>query len=192
MDYTTIITGAISALGGGVITRLLTSRRDNFQLLFDMLKEENEKLKADQEKDRKMIQELNSKVNEQALQIILLESAHFDHPFPVWLKSIDGTMLSLNKAYEEVFLTPKGKSMSDYIGRKDADVWGEKAGSHFWKNDLKVITNQKRWIGQEPVEINGHTEMWNILKYPRMSGNDVIGVAGMAFPKVFENNIPNI
>lgn len=192
MEVTTIITAAISALGGGVLSRLLTAKKDNFQTLFDQLQKDNDRLRLELQKDREMIDKLNKKVNQQAIQIMLLESAHNDHPFPMWLKGVDGEMLSINPAYEDVFLAPRGKSMGDYIGQNDYNVWPKEIADKFWQNDLRVIRTRKTWRGREDImNAAGGIEQWNIIKYPRFSGRTIIGIAGMAFPIDFGANSNN-
>ena len=137
-------------------------------------------------KQRKACEEilnpLEQKVRNLEQKIDLLVNQAVTIPFPHWLKSTDGTMLALNTEYERVFLTSKGISKEDYIGRMDSDIWPQEYANKFNAIDKTVSSTGGVWIGQEWVIINDSAQLWQIVKYPAMVGSAVVGVGGFAIP----------
>lgn len=134
--------------------------------------------------ERQMNEEKNQVVK-LSTKLSMLEGAFQDLPLPQWLKDTDGKMLSLNKAYEDMFLRPMGKTSKDYIGKTDEDIWGKEIADRFRKNDETATRNGKGfWIGIEPiwVENNDISKHWWIFKYVRYVGTTPVGVAGLALP----------
>lgn len=113
-------------------------------------------------------------------QLIIFESSHSDIPLPMWMKDIDGKMVFLNRLYEDQFLIPRGYTMHDYIGKYDSDVWSPEIAEVFAQHDKKVIRN-KRYIREiEKIEDGAGSHYYaDILKYPRMLNNKVIGISGI-------------
>lgn len=152
---------------------------DNARLREEMtlLKSEFENLRSSSQKREKengdIIQGLRIKVN-------MLESAHLNLPIPQWLKDKNGTMLSINSAYEELF----GKTVSQYVGNTDYDVWPKKIADQFKKNDTVVKRTRKHIQTQEMIEVDEHVQIWEVLKYPRYEGSTFIGIGGIAFKLV--------
>ena len=126
--------------------------------------------------------ETKLQLREMQVKIALFESAHQDSPLPTWLKDADGTMLSLNSAYEEIFLIPRGMTKADYLHKKDIDVWPEELAARFRQHDLRVQTSGQEWRGMEEVIVGGERVKWRILKYVRYSGGVKLGIAGIAMP----------
>lgn len=114
-------------------------------------------------------------------QLILFESSHIDIPLPVWMKDTEGKMLFLNKRYEDMFLTPMGLSMGDYIGNKDKAVWSLEVAKKFGVNDKIVIRTKKPLRVIEAVDDGaGNIFYVDSLKYPRTTANGkVIGISGI-------------
>jgi hypothetical protein len=138
------------------------------------------------EKENAELRAANAKMQERLtsleVKVVLLEASTYDIPFPMWLKDLDGTMLSLNPEYERVFLLPMGKTTGDYVGNKDEDVWGEAIAENYRSHDLQVLRTKREWIGVEEIPINGIIEKWKIVKFPRFVGTTLVGIGGMAFP----------
>ena len=135
------------------------------------------------EKNAEKILNLSIQVERLSNLIEDLERVHSDLPLPMWFKSVDLTMISANLAYEGVFLKPKGLSLDDYIGKTDYDVWPKDVADEFSKNDNKVIANKGFWVGQEDIPTpEGELVKWHIIKFSRMSGGKLLGVAGVAIP----------
>ncbi|AEV34147.1 PAS domain-containing protein [Owenweeksia hongkongensis DSM 17368] len=185
-------------VGSGVISGIFSyfnnnrkHKRDDFTELIKVIKEDNETLREEKkEREQQLfshtlrLAELERTIQSLQNKIVLFESSHFDLPLPMWLKSTEGTMLSVNHAYEEVFLEPRGYSMMDYIGRKDSAVWPEDISKAFHINDQRVLRTKTKWIGKENIiGPDGKTEEWVVLKYVRKSGNTAIGIGGIAFRK---------
>ena len=185
-DYLEII-GA--ALGGGGLTAFINfviaknqGKRDNFDKIISTWEKDNERLRVDQERSKKEIITLQADVYSLRNKLILMESAHIDLPIPMWLKDTDCKMLALNQAYEDIFLTPNGKTAQDYIGKFDIDVWPKDIATAYVKNDKKVLMSGIVLDKNETVLINGQEEEMRIIKYVRYAGTTRIGIAGIAIP----------
>ncbi|MEM6398399.1 MAG: PAS domain-containing protein [Bacteroidota bacterium] len=125
-------------------------------------------------------------------RIMLLESGTSDLPVPMWIKGVGtyeepGVMLSLNPAYENVYLRPFGKTAQDYIGNTDADVWGDDLGRRYWANDMQVITTGKiiDKIELSPFRSqNGSEQYLRVIKYPIHTGignhRSIVAIGGLA------------
>jgi hypothetical protein len=92
---------------------LKTSKRDDFSAVVNVLKDDNQALRERIIKLEERIGGLEGnltierkRTNFLDSQIRIWESAHQYLPIPQWLKSSDGRMLALNKAYEDAFLKP--------------------------------------------------------------------------------------
>lgn len=190
-----VIIAIISALGAGglsFVVALKKNKRDDFAALIKTYSDDNARLREEISKLSERIDELEIQNLEQSkradtlqTKLILLETAHQDLPFPQWLKNTDGTMLALNKAYEDMFLVPNGFTANDYIGKTDFDIWPEDVAIIYQRNDHKIKTKSKRYyIGEEPIHIKGSdiSEDWKVIKYGRFIHNTCVGVAGIAMP----------
>lgn len=137
--------------------------------------------------------EANMRLMEKELQAKaqLFESAHSHLPVPMWLKDLDGKMLALNDAYEQVFLRPQGKSRDDYIGFIDHDVWPDDIADQFVEHDNQVLHNDIIWRGIETMpDMEGIHERWHIIKYVRKVNGIKIGIGGLAIDlEVMEKQI---
>ena len=201
MDWTLIITGLISALAGGGLASYfnykLGSKKENtneFTLLLEQYKllrksdmEEMQGLKA-------RIKELEDKDLERRLeiqglkhQLMVYESSHLDIPLPNWLKDTSGRVLFINKDYEDMFLVPRGYTMSDYVGFDDYSVWDEKFAKKIIQSDREVIRTKKPTTYIEEIDLNGRTLYVEVLKYPRKFKDVVIGIGGIVLRQSYEN-----
>lgn len=101
-----------------------------------------------------------------------------DSPLPMWLKSMDGSVIFVNPAYTHVF----GVALEDYIGKKDSDVWqGEEKA--YRSNDEEVMcTGRGRFFVEEAGKVR--TNVPNhilVYKWPLYDDNgNLLGVAGMS------------
>jgi len=175
--------------GGGIqyILNWLTARknsdRDDFTKIVETWQLDNERLRHENDRLESELNKIRTELADLRAKVILMESAHSDAPLPMWLKDSKGIMLSVNKAYEDAFLIPIGKTASEYIGNTDYSVWPPKIAAEYQKNDAEVLSNGLPWRGVEPVlQSDGTTTDWYILKYVRYAGTIKLGVAGIAIP----------
>lgn len=179
-------------VGGGALQALINyfisknkSKRDDFDKIISTWSQDNDRLRNKINADEDRIRALEIEINLLRNQVMLLESAHQDLPIPMWLKDVECKMLVVNASYEDVFLTPRGYSAADYIGKDDHAVWPKALADAFVKNDRHVLKSKQTWIGVEKVEDEtGNIGEWKIIKYPRYSGRTIIGIAGIAVPTV--------
>lgn len=198
MDWGSIILGIVSALFGGGIgaywTFRISSRKEDtneFKVLLEERKAitselrdrvsqlENEviKLRNEREEDKEEIRTLRH-------QLVVFESSHVDIPLAMWMKDTDGKMVFLNSIYEELFLSPRGYSMNDYLGKNDYAVWPNEIAKAFMANDKKVIRTKKhQTVIEELVDNDGGKCYVEVIKYPRKLNNVVIGISGIVIRK---------
>ena len=170
----------ITTLLGGFIQYLLGSRKEkriDFEIIIKRLDKEHGECKRTNEVLIKKVAMLESKV-------LLLESAHQSLPVPMWLKSMDGTMLALNYAYERVFLHPNNLSTIDYIGKQDHEVWPQEIADAFRIHDIQVQTTNSTLETVETVPVDGVLTKWHVIKYVRTSDGVPIGIGGIAVKSV--------
>lgn len=194
MDYIPLL---ISALSGSVLTGVTSyfiqkrrvqidekkDDRSGFQELYQLIKEDNERLRDAEKTNEAEIAKLKRQVDDLQRQVVLMQSAHESLPIPQWLKDLNGVMLSINEPYSRVFK----KTRSEYIGKTDFEVWDEATAKKFTANDRQVMKTEQPLYTIEPVNMGSHTEDWYILKYPRYSGSTLVGVGGIAYQKVIVN-----
>jgi hypothetical protein len=147
------------------------------------------RLSTEYETCRDIIFELREELNDLKSKVIVLESAHFDIPFPMWLKSLDRKMISVNTEYENCFLKPMGKTAKDYINKTDTEIWGADVSAEFSYHDNMALNSKNGyWSGKEKIIINGEdiTENWTMVKYVRYAGKTPIGIGGIAIPNMIK------
>lgn len=156
------------------------------------LKEQKADLKEQRDlvdKHQQMLMEMQRTISELQLHIIHLESGNMDHPFPWWCKNAEGKMIVVNRAYEQVFLLPRGFTRKDYEQNYDSAIWGDEIAAVYAKNDQRVKTTGQRWEGVEPIATpDGRIENWLIIKYPRYHNGIFLGIAGVAVPGKYYSN----
>ena len=156
----------------------------SFQTLLNQLNADNKELRQEIKVMNEKYMSLQTKTNSLLSRMSDLESAHNDLPIPQWLKDKFGIMLSLNKAYEKVFLDNIGKSKSEYIGYTDFEVWPEATAEKFTADDRKVLSEGIAIHMFEDIDFGSHIETWMVLKYPRFSDGVIIGIGGIAYKKI--------
>lgn len=145
-----------------------------------------EEAKKDEEKIAELEQRISELEKDRAMmeaRFIAFRSSHDSSPLPMWIKDSEGRVLACNKAYERAFLLPRGRTLMEYIGKKDVDVWPEHVAKQFVQNDQTVFRTRKIHDFIEHVTNDkGEDEPIRVIKYPRLiSGiEDPIGVAGIA------------
>ena len=197
-----LLQNVLSFLGGGVLLGILTwiisnrkDKREGLQQVIDNYKDDNKRLRDEFSELKKAFEkekgernhielQLRSEVMQLRNKLLIMESAHLDLPVPEWLKDVDGTMLAINKAYENIFLESMEKESSDYIGKQDSAVWDKATADMFQQHDRIVIRTKKPYQTQETLNMGTHLEEWEILRYPRYSGKTLIGVGGIAFKRI--------
>lgn len=180
-----------AVVAGGLVQAILfhlRSRRDSsrvdFSLIMSTIHGENLSLKEQNTELIRRVSSLEVTLNSLRAKIVMLESTNMVLPVPTWLKDTDGRMLAYNKAYEDAFLCCAGRNASEYIGKTDSEFWGEEIGDAYLINDQEVISGKVIWEGRESVLMPDQSiRQYRIIKFPRMLGDTVIGVGGMALPK---------
>lgn len=190
----------IALISGGVIFKLgdfLVKKKkadtDGFQILKNAWREEFEKYEEKIDKLNVSIAKLENKVEKleeenKKLRSVIKSLRQFypDLPIPLWLKDHNGRMLSLNKAYEEHFLHPLGKSKEDCIGETEDVIWGSEIAKKFKKNDsIAASQENSNFIFEE--SLHPLLSKWNFYKYPKFVDGVFIGVGGVALPKKDKN-----
>jgi PAS domain S-box-containing protein len=118
-------------------------------------------------------------------QFIILSSSHDSSPLPQWVKDEDGRILAVNRAYERIFLLPRGYKIQDYLHQKDSHVWPKAIAEEFKKNDDLVWRTRRVHDLLEKIEMpGGEVRKMRIIKFPRYADGieNPIGIAGIAVP----------
>lgn len=163
-----------------------TEDRTSLYKWIDLLKEDNDRLRIENSKMLLRITELEKSMVLLGSKVDMMQSANHYMPFPMWIKDVSGVMLSLNDAYDEMFLKPQGKGPADYIGCTDYDIWSKEVADEFTQNDRMAFTTPKKyWYGKESIRSgNGHFDAgeYTIVKWKRIINGHFVGIAGMALP----------
>lgn len=188
-----IITAIVAAITGiiGYYTAKLsasskdkTTTKDEFIELIKIYKDELTGLKASEEECLYRYEELKKEFEVLRANVTLIKASSAAVPMPMWVKDVNGVMLSLNDSYEDTFLKPIGKTRADYIGKKDSDVWGEEIAEVFRKNDDIAAMSPDPISVFENVDVgNGVFKKYNIIKYRNTIADMVVSIAGIALPK---------
>lgn len=113
-------------------------------------------------------------------------------PVPVWEKDKKGVVIYCNDIYEELFLSPYGKTRFDYIGKTDLEFWpsvlgeeiGTEVGINYQNNDIEVLKSRKAWSGIEKIVVEDRdmSDYWLVYKTPTIIGFEAVGTRGVAIP----------
>ena len=118
-------------------------------------------------------------------QFLTLSSSHDSSPLPQWIKDETGKVLAVNRAYERLYLIPRGYRISDYLHKMDEDVWPEELAEEFRVNDQHVWRSRETIDVKESVQMGDNTIVKvRIIKFPRYAEGieEPIGIAGIAVP----------
>jgi hypothetical protein len=172
--------------GGGVgfyLNYLINNREtdhNEFKLLLQTWQEDNVRLREREVENATEIKKLRDELSNLKTKLAMLEATNFELPLPQWFKDVNGTMLSLNSEYESTILVPKGMSISDYIGRKDEDIFGIDLALEYRKNDMLVMRNRRAGHFEERVtDEYGNEVIYHVFKYPKLSGGVIVGIGGI-------------
>lgn len=149
-----------------------------------------EALEADARLDEEKISSLERRIYQLETEAAVMEarfmafrSSHDSSPLPMWIKDAEGKVLACNKAYETIFLKPRGYALADYLGHYDRDVWPDHVADEFARNDREVLAKCVTLDTTENVtNAEGKDLPVRIIKYPRnITGIETpIGAAGIA------------
>lgn len=146
-----------------------------------VLVESNLKLQLEFNSQKIEIDRLTKMVNNYSI-------SHPDSPEPMWLKGLDGIMISLNDAYEQVFLLPQGFTRDNYIGFPDEVIWGANIAAKFAEFDKRARRDETDVIIEEMNNGNTILDNWVFIKMPYWKKGQLIGIAGRAIRKdVYEH-----
>jgi hypothetical protein len=171
------ITGGILQ---AILKFLLDKRKQgriDFQIILKRLDDDNRNIHAENDLLKKRLTNLEAK-------IILLESAHHDLPIPMWLLDFDGSIIAVNTAFEESFLTSLGKTSVDAMGKLYEDLFSKEDCIEFKKADDIVMKKGQVWYGNVHVMESD----WRFIKYIRYAGKAKIGIACLAIPEQVYHN----
>jgi hypothetical protein len=177
---------------GGIASGLIghrqfnrTAKKTEMESVVEVYKQLHSEMKASDERCKLELSKVKEDLSALKSQMIIMQSASNDLPFPQWLKDMDLRMVWVNAEYEKAFLRPKGLKAVDYIGKKDSEIWPQEIASEMRKNDFQVMHSKSGyWYGEELIkieEVNVSTQ-WKIVKYVRYSGNIPTNIGGMAIP----------
>lgn len=179
----------IALLSGGVIQYVaqyyIAKRKQSYtevEMIIKTWAEDNERLRKTEKENRDRIDSLESQISLLRAQIVALESIQLDLPIPMWLKDLNGLMMSLNKPYENAFLKPRKLTSVDYIGKSDSNVWSDDVCLKFKISDSYVKTNKDLHYSIVDIPFDTYSEKWIVVKYPRILNNELIGVGGLSIP----------
>jgi hypothetical protein len=90
----------------------------------------------------------------------------------------------INKAFENLLLTPNKLQRYDVIGKTDHEIWPEKFHNTYSQSDQEVLT--KRVIVETlysyPMKnLNKEELVWTV-KYPLILNSTIVGIGGSCVP----------
>jgi len=141
--------------------------------------------------DRNYYQSLYKECQESVVQVqkdlsdikqntTLLTAVKYDIPVPMWLKDSKGKMVFINNEYERLFLFPVGKTMEDYIGKTDYDIWDKETAEQYRKNDIRAMQSQNPIYTTELIPMAGTLpKELRVVKYPQKKDGRTIGIGGI-------------
>ena len=121
-EILSLLTGAIAGLFG-YRQFLSTQKKSEMESALDVYKALHKELRESDEKCKKELSELREDLSDLKSQLIVMQTAYHDLPFPMWLKDMELKMIVVNSEYEKCFLIPQNKRASDYIGKTDTQTW---------------------------------------------------------------------
>lgn len=162
-----------------------TQKKSEMETVVEVYKALHKEIKDSDEKCKTELKSISDELAYLKGQVMILQSASNDLPFPQWLKDMELRMVWVNKEYEKAFLIPRGKKSVDYIGKKDEEIWGIEEAKEYTQNDYMVLHSKTGyWFGEEHIQIKeiNLSSHWKIVKYVKYSGNIPTNIGGMAIP----------
>jgi len=101
-----------------------------------------------------------------------------NQPGMMWLKDLNGTLLSVNREYAKI--CNRG-SVENVVGKKDSDVWSKELAEKYIKDDKKVLESGTSLTVEELVIVNGESRWYKTFKNAVLDNKGkVIGTTGYA------------
>jgi hypothetical protein len=157
---------------------------DNYEMLantlhteLNELKEKVDKIEEDNTRKEKEIVDLQEEIIYLKLQISNFELFDLDIPASMWLKDKKGTILSVNQEYEDTFLEPLKLEIKDIIGKKEEEFLPS-LSVYSKLHDRRILKTRLPISHVETIK----GEKFQVLRYLKYSGNNIIGIAGLAIP----------
>lgn len=143
---------------------------------------------AFQELSQKLLEEKELRLKTQ-LQLSIFMQAHLALPLPMAVKDEESRMVSVNKAYWQVFLKAQGIDLHDYTGLTDIDIWGEEVGREYQKHDRTAMIDGF-WYGKEKTPVNEQNlrDEWIYFKFRLEENGKITGIGFIAVPD-FTNDV---
>lgn len=193
MDFASIviyvIMGVSFVFSVLVLTGIVRTRGDGVDVVLQYLKDENAALKKSLSELKVVVEHQSEEIEKlreqgaiQRMQMVLMETSHYDLPYPAWMFNFQGNLVTANKAFEDTFLVPNEKVITNVMGAVPAEIMGEAAAKEYMKNHKWVLSQKRPWEGALTVNLNGKNESLSILLYPAFSGKQIIGVSGLLIP----------
>ena len=182
--------GTILTALSGAVAHLWRQNRAIMKGQIEWRDKRIEQLEKEADKDEAKILDLERRIGNlekdkavMEARFLAFRSSHDSSPLPMWIKDAEGKVLACNRAYEVLFLRPRGYTLNDYLGRTDADVWPSHVAEQFRENDLSVLRDREILDTRENcTNAQGREIPVRVIKYPRTIDGieEPIGVAGIA------------
>lgn len=177
-----IIMGVLSVFSILVIAGVIRTRKDGVDIVLDYFKKENAELHKKLTRMEVVMNEQSKKIHNLQMQVVLLESSHYDHPYPSWMFDHQCNLIAANKAFESTFLTVNDKGLSDVMGATPNDIMDKEAAAVYLRNHKWVLSQKRPWEGGIAIQVNDKSQWFDMILYPAYSDKQIIGVSGMVIP----------
>jgi hypothetical protein len=181
-------------VSGGGLAGVLTywqnkrkDRTDEYQQVLTHYKELLLEIRESEKECKENIRTIAMELDDLKGKVLVLENVHNEIPFPMWLKSIDGTLISFNNQYYEVILKPLGITQREAIGKKDVELYGKENSINYALNDnIARKARNGYWIGKETLFHDGIDlkSGYITIKHVRYAGMTPIGVGVILLPSI--------
>lgn len=179
MNYTEIIIGAVSGLGGALLTYLGTRRKTLNSQQLDYI----DKLQKRLDESEEQIRNLQDEVTTLKANNLLIQHSHINSfPFAVWIMDTSRRFVAGNRAMQQLFLEPRGYKLVDYIGRRHEEIWGRELAEQFERNDSIPLVDGNVFDGIETAPHNGEVKKFRVVKSPLKVGENIIGSINICLP----------
>ncbi len=97
-------------------------------------------------------------------------------PDPAWLKDKDGNYLAINREMEVLYK----RDRSEFLGKDDIEVWGEKEGGFYQKTDQIVLESEKPMRFEARLFPDDDVHWYETVKTALIIDGEVFGTTGIA------------